>query len=86
VRQATLRADVDNGLNFDLVGPPSQSDTLPTLVLVLRNLGTGALLDSLSLQRGADSLPAGSRWSPELSISDSEITRKSSTGCGWSFA
>jgi glutamate dehydrogenase/leucine dehydrogenase len=73
VRQATLRADVDNGLNFDLVGPPSQSDTLPTLVLVLRNLGTGALLDSLSLQRGADSLPAGSRWSPELSISDSEI-------------
>jgi glutamate dehydrogenase/leucine dehydrogenase len=73
VRQATLRAHVDNGLNFDLVGPPSQSDTLPTLVLVLRNLGTGALLDSLSLQRGADSLPAGSRWSPELSISDSEI-------------
>ncbi len=73
MRQATLRADVDNGLNFDLVGPPSQSDTLPTLVLVLRNLGTGALLDSLSLQRGADSLPAGSRWSPELSISDSEI-------------
>ncbi len=73
MRQATLRAHVDNGLNFDLVGPPSQSDTLPTLVLVLRNLGTGALLDSLSLQRGADSLPAGSRWSPELSISDSEI-------------
>ena len=73
VQQATLRADVENGLNFDLVGPPSQSDTLPTLVLVLRDLGTGATLDSLSLQRGADSLPAGSRWLPELSISNTEI-------------
>jgi hypothetical protein len=73
VQQATLRADVDNGLNFDLVGPPSQSDTLPTLVLVLRDLASGTTLDSLSLQRGGDSLPAGSRWSPVLWISDSEV-------------
>ncbi|HSG81167.1 MAG TPA: hypothetical protein VLC48_02875 [Gemmatimonadota bacterium] len=73
VDEASLTADVDNGLNFDLVGPSSQFDTLPTLVLVLRDLATGATIDSLWLQRGADSLPAGSRWSPTLSISDTEV-------------
>ncbi len=73
VQRATLSAGVDNGLNFDLLGPPSQPDTLPTLTLVMRDLATGATIDSLALRRGADSLPAGSRWSPVLSISDTEV-------------
>ncbi len=68
---AQLELFVDNQLNFDPLRPGAGG----FLAIAVRDLGSGALLDSVFIDGNVESLPANTRKSVILDITNAEITQ-----------
>lgn len=60
IRRADLEAELENNLPFSLLDDRIETDD-PVLTLVVRDLGSGVTIDSLTSQPGVDSVPAFGR-------------------------
>ncbi len=74
VLTARVGTRLRNDLNFDPLRPNADPDLAGYLAIAVRDLGSGALLDSVFVSGAAQSLPTGTETSFELQIDDREIT------------
>jgi hypothetical protein len=68
VQAGELELRVTNGLGFDVMRPHSDPDSAGSVVLVTRDLGSGALLDSTVISGALFSLPSGSAFETSIGL------------------
>lgn len=71
VLSAQLSLFVFNQLNFDPLRPGNGG----YIALAVRDLGSGALLDSVFIDGNSETLPAGTRRQIDLNVNDAEISQ-----------
>jgi hypothetical protein len=74
VTRARLGMRVRNALNFDPLRPHPNPDSAGFVVLVARDLATGAVLDSVSFSGASTTWPSGSTLESVFDVSSVQIT------------